>query len=212
MSTPDQVLSDFIDAWNTGHRPRVREYLARLPDGPARDELADQITSWLEIAPTPAHDASTRAAIRSEAPVARLLASDPWPAVVPELRSRAGLSLGQLAARLLDRLALDRADLARTRGYLERLETGALDPTRISRRLLDALGGVLGVSGRALRDSAALSRGLRPAAPAAAMFRANASADHRVRRDIESLSRAALTPATAPMDELDRLFTGGPDA
>jgi hypothetical protein len=30
--------------------------------------------------------------------------------------------------------------------------------------------------------------------------------------DIEALSRAALTPAPPPMDELDRLFLGGPDA
>ena len=62
MSTHDQVLSDFIDEWNTGHRPRVREYLARLPDGPERDELADQITTWLEVAPTPAYDEETRLA------------------------------------------------------------------------------------------------------------------------------------------------------
>ena len=62
MSTNDQVLSDFIDAWNAGRRPRVREYLARLPDGPERDELADQITTWLEVAPTPAYDDETRAA------------------------------------------------------------------------------------------------------------------------------------------------------
>ena len=31
----DRVLSEFIDAWNAGRRPRVRDYLARLPDGPA---------------------------------------------------------------------------------------------------------------------------------------------------------------------------------
>ena len=49
----------------------------------------------------------------------------------------------------------------------------------------------------------------RPAA--GALFRAEA-ADEAVRSDIELLSRAALSPAPAPMDELDRLFTGGPDA
>ena len=30
--------------------------------------------------------------------------------------------------------------------------------------------------------------------------------------DIEVLSRAAMAPAPPPMDELDRLFTGGPEA
>ncbi len=70
MSTYDQVLSDFMDAWNAGRRPRVREYLARLPDGPEREELADQITDWLEVAPTPEYDADTRASIARE-PVVR---------------------------------------------------------------------------------------------------------------------------------------------
>ncbi len=46
---------------------------------------------------------------------------------------------------------------------------------------------------------------------AADRFRAEA-ADDAVRVDIELLSRAALSPAPPPMDELDRLFTGGPDA
>ena len=217
MSIPDQVLSDFIDAWNAGRRPRVRDYLARLPDGAARDELADQISNWLELAPTPAYDDAARAAIRGEPVVAQLLASAEsdaglWPTVVPALRARAGLTVPQLAARLLERLSLDRAQSERTRAYLERLERGALDPARVSRRLLDALGGVLGVPGGSLVESAAYGRGLRPAAAGGAIFRAEAPADEWLRGDIETLSRAAMSPAPPPMDELDRLFTGGPDA
>jgi transcriptional regulator with XRE-family HTH domain len=201
MSTNDQLLSDFIDAWNAGHRPRVRDYLARLPDGPERDDLAGQITSWLEIAPTPAHDEETRSQIRSEPIVARVLESDA--ALVPALRARAGLSVGELAARLVERLSLDRADTSRAAGYLARLERGALDPSRISRRLLDALGALLGVPGDALA---------RPRPAAGAIFRAESDAADRVRDDIELLSRAALSPAPPPMDELDRLFMGGPEA
>ncbi len=30
----DRVLSEFIDAWNAGRRPRVRDYLARLAGRP----------------------------------------------------------------------------------------------------------------------------------------------------------------------------------
>jgi transcriptional regulator with XRE-family HTH domain len=217
MSTTDQVLSEFIDAWNAGRRPSAREYLARVPDGPDRDELADQITSWLEIAPTPAYSDGVRSDIAAEPFVAQLLASASsdaglWPAVVPELRARAGLSVRDLAARLVDRLALDSSDVPRTIGYLERLEGGGLDPTRVSRRLLDALGGLLGVPGRGLLDSASFGRGLRPAAAGGAIFRSDGAADPSVRDDIEALSRAALTPAPTPMDELDRLFTGGPEA
>ncbi|HEX6021224.1 MAG TPA: hypothetical protein VFZ00_04460, partial [Solirubrobacter sp.] len=105
MSTPDVLLSEFIDEWNKGHRPRVREYLARLPDGPERDELADQITAWLEVAPTPPYDEQTREQIRSESIVAGALAGP-----VPALRARANLSIADLAARLIERLSLDRAD------------------------------------------------------------------------------------------------------
>lgn len=206
MSTTDQVLSEFIDAWNAGRRPSAREYLARLPDGPDRDELADQITSWLEIAPAPVYRQSVRSEIAAEPVVAQLLEG------VPALRANAGLSTPEVAARLVERLALDSSDVGRTTGYLERLENGGLDPTRVSRRLLDALGGLLGVPGRALLDSASIGRGLRPAAAGGALFRSEGLAHPSVRTDIEALSRAALTPAPPPMDELDRLFTGGPEA
>jgi hypothetical protein len=214
MSNTDQLLSDFIDAWNAGRRPRVREYLARLPDGPQREELADQITTWLELAPAPAYDEETRAAIRAEPAVARLLEASRsdaglWPTVVPELRARAGLSIAELAARLVDRLSLSRADTERAAGYLTRMESGALDPARVSRRLLDSLGALLGVAGHSLADSASYGRGLRPAG--GALFRSDSPAG-AIRTDIEALSRAALSPAPPPMDELDRLFTGGPDA
>jgi transcriptional regulator with XRE-family HTH domain len=198
MSTHEQVLSEFIDAWNQGHRPRVREYLARLPDGPERDELAEQITSWLEVAPTPSYDEETRDEIRREPIVASVLSGP-----VPALRARAGLSISELAAGLIERLALNRHDIPRAAGYLERLESGDLDPTRISRRLLEALGALLGVPGRELAVP-------RPAA--GAIFRAESDAADRARNDIEVLSRAAMTPAPPPMDELDRLFMGGPDA
>ena len=44
------------------------------------------------------------------------------------------------------------------------------------------------------------------------LFRAESDAGDWVRDDIEVLSRAAMAPAPPPMDELDRLFTGGPEA
>ncbi len=81
----------------------------------------------------------------------------------------------------------------------------------MSRRLLDALGALLGVPGHALADSAGFTRGLRPAA--APIFRAAAGAPADwLRDDIEVIGRAAMSPAPPPMDEIDRLFTGGPEA
>jgi hypothetical protein len=216
MSTIDQILSEFIDAWNAGQRPRVREYLRRVPEGPQRDELAQQLSTWLEMAPTPTFSEATRDAIRAEPIVQDLRrAADEeaglWPSVLPVLRARAGLSVSDLAGRLLERLRLPAAQRERTGEYLERLEGGELDPTRVSRRLLDALGGVLGIGGLSLADAGLLGGGLRPVGGGATLFRASEGDDVRwVAEDIEVLSQAALTPAPE-MDELDRLFTGGPD-
>lgn len=216
MSTTNQILGDFIDAWNAGRRPRVRDYLARAPAGTARDELAGRITTWLELAPTPDYDDATRAEIRAEPIVQRVLAAageeaGMWPDVIPRLRERAGLSLRELAQRIVERFQLGGGSADRTTDYLGRLERGELEPARVSRRLLDALGEALGASGRTLSEAARLGGSFRPAAAGGTLFRSDAGADEQVARDIEALSRAAMRPAPAPLDELDRLFTGGPE-
>jgi hypothetical protein len=216
MSSPEHVLSAFIDAWNAGRRPRAREYLARVPDGPARDELAERITTWLETAPTPAYDESTRAQIRSEPIVQRVFAAvgddaGLWPQVIPELRARSGLSIGQVAARIVARFHLAPGNERRAADYLERMERGELEPSRVSRRLLDALGDVFGASGRTLADAGLLGGALRPAAAGGTLFRADEDTGDWIAEDIEALSRAAMAPAPAPQDEVDRLFLGGPE-
>jgi hypothetical protein len=215
VSAPDRVLSEFIDAWNAGRRPRALDYLRRVPDGPDRDELAAQLSAWLEVAPAPHHDEATRAAIRAEPAVARALAAAEaqaglWPQLVPGLRERAGLSVAQVAARLVERFGLAAGDEARAAGYLERLERGELEPARVSRRLLDALGELLGAGGRTLADAGLLGPAARPAG--AALFRGPAGAADGVAEDLDVLGAAATTPAPPAMDELDRLFAGGPDA
>jgi hypothetical protein len=217
MSDIEQVLGDFIDAWNAGRRPRVADALRRVPAGTARDELADSITAWLEVAPEPDHDPATRDAIRAEPAVARVLAAADaegglWPAVLPSLRERAGLSVRQVAAALVARFRLAPDDEPRTTAYVERLERGELPPEGVSRRLLDALGELLGAGAGTLADAGRLGGALRPASSGGVLFRAEGDVDERFAEELEALSRAAMTPAPAPMDEVDRLFTGGPEA
>lgn len=216
MTGPDQVLSDFIDAWNAGRRPSVREYLRRVGDH-QRDDLAEQIATWLELAPPPPYDEEARAAIRSEPAVRAVLSGEgagAWPTLLPRLRRRAGLGLSELAGRLVAALRLGGAgEAGRVAAYLEEMERGELGSDRVSRRLLDALGPLLGVSGRSLADLGGRpGASVRPAAAGGMLFRAGGDADELVAGDIEVLSRAAMAPAPAPMDELDRLFLGGPDA
>jgi transcriptional regulator with XRE-family HTH domain len=208
MSTVEQILGEFIDAWKAGERPDLDSYLARSPESD-RDELAMQLAIWLEIAPTPDYDEPTRAAIAREPALraafdAAAALRAPLSERLPTLRQRAGLAVRDVARRVVAVFDLD--DETRATEYLEQIERGELDPGRLSRRLLDALAAILGAD----RDQ------LAPGAPAVAagqaLFRAEQDADQWIAEDIDALSRAALAPAPAPMDELDRLFLGGPGA
>lgn len=216
-ATPDRLLSEFIDDWNAGRRPDVRAFLRRVPTGPDRDELAEQLGHWLELAPTPLYAEPARAAIRADPVVQRVFAAAGqdaglWPQVLPELRERSGLSVAQLAARVAERFGLDAPETERAQGYLARLEAGDLEPSRVSRRLLDALSDLLGVGPGTLADAGLFGRGLRPATAGGTLFRREGEAGDWVEGDLELLSAAAFEAAPPEsLDELDRLFLGGPD-
>jgi transcriptional regulator with XRE-family HTH domain len=203
----DMVLSEFIDAWNAGRRPRIDDYLDRVA-AEEREELGEQIESWVLMAPSPQYSEETLAQIRAEPALAGALdeiAAQPelWPEVLPRLRERAGLRLRDLASRVTAAFGLGGQE-DRAEGYLERMERGELDATRVSRRLLEALGNALGAN-------LVGTGGVRAADPGMALFRAEEEAGASFEDELEILSRAALTPAPEPMDELDRLFLGGPD-
>ena len=209
MTTIQQLVGQFIDDWNAGCRPDVLAFLERAA-AEDRDALASQLETWLELAPTPAYDEPTRQSIASEP--ALLAALDAAAALraplaerLPTLRDRAGLAIRDVAARLTQLFDLD--DELRTVAYLEQIERDELDERRLSRRLLDALAAILGAEADQLTPGpAALAGGQ-------AFFRAEEDADAWIAEDIDVLSRAALAPAPAtPMDDLDRLFLGGPGA
>ena len=109
-----------------------------------------------------------------------------------------------MARRLVAVFDLD--DEPRAAKYLKQIERGELDPGRLSGRLLDALAAILGAD----RDQ--LAAGPPAFAAGQAFFRAEEDADRWIAEDIDALSRAALAAAPEPMDELDRLFLGGPGA
>ena len=206
----DKLLSEFVDAWNAGRRPQVSDYLERAAPG-ERDELAELLEDWLTMAPTPTYSDETLAAISAEPALVGALAeieSDPvlLPEVLPRLRERAGLKVRDLASRVTAVFGLA-GEEERAEDYLTRLVSGELEPTRVSRRLLAALGSLLGAD--LLRAAGLRAAG---ASPGQALFRAEREAGASFEVDLDALSRAAMAPAPEPMDELDRLFTGGPDA
>jgi transcriptional regulator with XRE-family HTH domain len=209
VTAVEQLLGEFIDAWNAGRRPDVVAYLERAPES-ERDELATQLATWLEIAPTPDYDDATRTAISNEPALRAALDAaaairSPLAVRLPTLRERAGLAVRDVARRLVSVFDLD--DEQRAAAYLEQIERDELDASRLSRRLLDALAAILGA------DRDLLAAGPPAFAGGQAFFRAEDDADRWIAEDIDALSRAALAPAPAasPMDELDRLFLGGPD-
>ena len=133
-----------------------------------------------------------------------------WPELLPRLRERAGLSVRAVAERLTGVFGL-RGQEERAVARLEQMERGELDASRVSRRLLDALGTVLGVPGEELAEAGTLR--FRPAAaPARAVPRRRRAARPRWPRISRRSRRPRRAPAPPPMDELDRLFLGGPSA
>ncbi len=91
-SIRDQVLSEFIDAWNAGERPDVDDYVMRVEEQ-ERGELAEQIVSFLQFAPTPSYDEKALEAIRAESIVVAALGPDTGGGLLSRL-------LTQMRARL----------------------------------------------------------------------------------------------------------------
>jgi hypothetical protein len=208
MVSIDRALSEFIDDWNAGRRPQVDECLERVAEYD-RAELSDQLMMWLEIAPTPQYDDAARAAIAAEPVVQEAIAamsseSGLWPALLPRLRSRAALSLGELASKLAGTVGLGGGAATKTERYLGELEAGRLDPGRVSRRVLDGLARVLRVDVSVLEEAG--GGAFRPAP----MFRASTPPRADTAHNLEVLADMLTAPTPGEdWDEVDQLFRGG---
>jgi hypothetical protein len=208
----DRILSEFIDAWNAGRRPDVDDYLARV-EGSGRDELAAELSAFLQFAPTPAYSDSDLEAIRGNPIVAADLddargRAGLLPALLMRLRSRLGLSNAEVAGELVRSLELPADRAAKTASYLDRLERGQLEPSRISSRVFDALARLFGVSRDELEGAGDVGSWAAPAARAAA-FRASGDAADEAAPHLDLLAKGLATPGEAARDEVDDLFLGG---
>jgi hypothetical protein len=191
----------------------VRAVLDRAEPG-EREALRVLLADWLAIAPTPALTPPAAEAVAADPILRDALAATgrdagAWPELLPRLRRQAGLSVRAVAERVVAAFGL-RGDEDRAAGYLERMERGDLDASRVSDRLLAALGTVLGVPGEELAEAGTLR--FRPAAAPSALFRADGEPVDALLEDLKLLAEAAAAPAPPPMDDLDRLFLGGPSA
>jgi hypothetical protein len=202
----DQLLSEFIDAWNGGQRPNVDAFVERA----SRDdqpELVEAIGSFLAFAPTPSYSDEALRAIEAEAPRpdASLLA-----ALMQSARERTGLTPAQVASGLVEELKLDAHSAGdRTAGYLERLEEDDLDPGRVSRKVFAALARLLQLPRETLEGAADLSRWLPGQVAPAPVFRADAEMAASAEAHVDLLADALAAPSSQGRDELDQLFLGG---
>jgi hypothetical protein len=214
-TTREQVLSDFIDAWNAGERPDVDDYIARVP-AVEQAELAEDLLEFMAFAPTPAYSDEALAAIRAEPVVAETLnaragRAGVLPALLARLRERFGMRSADVAGRLVSELGLPSDRTSKTAAYLERLEDGDLEPARISRKVFEGLGRVFHVPSDELQGAADVGGfpGLGVARAAAPVFRADEDAAAAAGRHLEVLADALAAPGGEPRDEVDDLFLGG---
>lgn len=202
MNDVAHILGEFIAAWNAGDRPRLGAYLERVPEGD-RDELAEQIQTFLMIAPEPEYDEATWSQMTAAPMIARAAAEamepEPWPQLLPRLRERARLSLPDV----VERLGIGGAGREKAERLLGEMESGSLDPLRPSRSLLERLAGIFGVSPEALDWRGG---GPQPAAAAPALYRMTGEPTPEGRLGV--LADALVADADA-WDEVDELFLGG---
>jgi transcriptional regulator with XRE-family HTH domain len=204
MSDADRILSEFMHAWEAGQAPDPDEYLDRAPPG-EQHELSQQIRTYLAIAPEPAYSEAAWARLCDDPAALRagaMALGEPegWPSLLPRLRARAGLSLREVA----ERLGVSRPEKAER--YLRDMEAGTHDPRRVTRRALEALGRVLGVSAETLAWTGG------GGGPSPALLRsASPEGVQPVDYSVEELAELGTTSAE-DWDDSDDLFCGGRDA
>ncbi len=210
MTSLDEILSDFIDAWIAGERPDLDDHLERVPEA-EREELAGLIRAFMVDAPVPAYSTETLREIQSEPAVQRTIEliearSGLWAELLPRLRTRVRLTREEVVSRLANALGQGPKE-ARVHAYYHRMESGTIEPAGVSRRVLDALAGIFGVTTGDLE--AAGDFGSAPEPDAGAVFAR--PLEPGVTYDVRSerLEHRSLDKTPAEWDEVDRLFLGG---
>lgn len=214
MAEVERLFAEFVEAHLGGGDPDPWEYVGRL-EGSDREKLEELIDAYYLDAPPRAWDAEAFRGSDAERLVDAIDRSfrgraGLWPAVLPRLRDRARLKRSELVARLADALGVtDREQ--KVASYYHQMEQGLLPSTGVSRRVLDDLAEILGVTADSLRAS---GRTLRTDAGEAedAVFARTARPSPEWQLEH---AEAAPPPGAAgaerevEWDEVDELFRGG---
>jgi hypothetical protein len=212
MADIERLIAEFAADWEAGRRTDVGPVLDRVDPG-QRQELAAALDNYLMTAPTRRWDPEAfegslaqRASDRVYESVAGV--SGAWPELLPRLRNQARIKRRELVERLAGALGFGaEPQVAKVGDYYNRMEHGLLEAGGVSRRVIDALAGILGAdpdqiaAAGAHRSDAAVPGDVafaRKAFPNAEF----ADADLLASMDMEA-------PAEAAHDEIDALFLDG---
>ena len=214
MADVDRLIEEFAAEWEAGRRTDVGSFLERVDPG-QRQELAAALDRYLMSAPTRRWDPEAfegSLAQRASDQVYESVAgvSGAWPELLPRLRNQARIKRRELVERLTDALGFTGAQqVAKIGDYYNRMEHGRLEAAGVSRRVIDALAGLLDADADAI--AAAGARRAEPAAPGDVAFARKAfpDAEFADARLLERLDMDAPAPAEPAHDEIDALFLDG---
>ena len=207
MSNVDDLFERYRAAYGAGEDPDARAYLAEV-SAPDRAELDALITGFLATAPGRAYDAKSFDAFVAAPRVQQTLtrvresAHQDWTTVLPAAREGAEIRRSDLVARLAERIGAKGKE-PKVGRYYHDMEIGKLTARDVSTKVLAALSEIVRVPIERLRAT-----GIRPAPPPAG---APAPMFARAAKAAAPVAAEAAAPPPDEWDEVDELFTGGPD-
>jgi hypothetical protein len=152
MSTIDELYRRYLSEYRDAGDADPRTYLDKLR-GVDRAELAARIDRFLDTAPPPAFDADAFARFRADPGREELVTQILSAETLIELRAAAAATKREVAEALAKRLGLG-AQTNAVRARYHDVETGNVDPGRVTSRVWDALAGILGASAERVRAAA----------------------------------------------------------
>ncbi len=216
MPDAQELLSEYIAEHRAGGEADPLAYLERV-EGLDRAELAALIDAYLVRSPGRDWDADAyhgSAAERVAEGIARSLqlgAAGWWPTVLPRLRDQLELTRAQVVERLSAALGVaGREEKVGT--YYHEMEHGTIDSTRVSNRVLAALGEIYGTTKETLREiGQPIGEGREPGEQPAMARTALPKPEYEDAKGAGAGSARSepVTPARE-RDEIDEMFTGGP--
>ena len=213
MADVRRLLAEFVEAHLGGRDPDPWEYIGRL-EGGEREELEALIDAYYMDAPPRPWDAEAFGGSEAERVVDAIDRSfrgraGRWPAVLPRLRNRARLKRSELVARLTEALGVgDREE--KVGGYYHQMEQGLLPSSGVSKRVLDALAQILGVSADLLRNAGRpLTTDAGDADDAVFARTARPTPEWQLEHAEAAPAPGAAAERDAEWDEVDELFRGG---